>query len=223
MSCIFYKSIRIKYGMLIKLGKILMDIKKGFFKKQSGFTLVELIIVLVILAILAAFTIPAMLGFVEDAKSKASVSLTREVYTAAQSAATEIYAKLGDVDITNNGDSVTSFKQKIGNKILELTKDDIGFTKVVDGEKVIAGNNDGQVKENFIEVAVQLNTSGSYNPSAFTYKNSAKVWFDRQKKDTGQFVVKAIWYVDKEGKYRIIIMEDASKPGGISTTVEKIK
>ncbi|MEG1940429.1 MAG: prepilin-type N-terminal cleavage/methylation domain-containing protein, partial [Eubacterium sp.] len=33
-------------------------------KNQKGFTLVELIVVLVILAILAAFTIPAMLGFV---------------------------------------------------------------------------------------------------------------------------------------------------------------
>ncbi|MEG2449776.1 MAG: prepilin-type N-terminal cleavage/methylation domain-containing protein, partial [Eubacterium sp.] len=36
-------------------------------KNQKGFTLVELIVVLVILAILAAFTIPAMLGFVDDA------------------------------------------------------------------------------------------------------------------------------------------------------------
>lgn len=62
--------------------------KEKIFNK--GFTLVELIVVLVILAILAAFTIPAMLGFLEDAKSKASVTLTREIYAAAQSAATEI-------------------------------------------------------------------------------------------------------------------------------------
>lgn len=60
-------------------------------KNQKGFTLVELIVVLVILAILAAFTIPAMLGFVNDAKEKAEVSKAREIYVAAQSAATEIY------------------------------------------------------------------------------------------------------------------------------------
>lgn len=59
-------------------------------KNQKGFTLVELIVVLVILAILAAFTIPAMLGFVNDAKGKALVSQTREVYMAYQAALTDM-------------------------------------------------------------------------------------------------------------------------------------
>ena len=40
------------------------------YNNSSGFTLIELIIVLVILAILAAFTIPAMLGFVGNSKEK---------------------------------------------------------------------------------------------------------------------------------------------------------
>ncbi|WP_050738865.1 type II secretion system protein [Acetobacterium bakii] len=58
-------------------------------KKTKGFTLVEIIVVLVILAILAAFTIPTMLGFVSDAKSKALIAQAREVYVAAQAAGTE--------------------------------------------------------------------------------------------------------------------------------------
>lgn len=45
--------------------------------------------VLVILAILAAFTIPAMIGFVNEARSKAEIAEARMVYLAAQSVATE--------------------------------------------------------------------------------------------------------------------------------------
>jgi type IV pilus assembly protein PilA len=56
---------------------------------NKGFTLVEIIVVLVILAILAAFTIPAMLGFVEDARGKAYIGEARELYTATQAALTE--------------------------------------------------------------------------------------------------------------------------------------
>ncbi|ALU13251.1 prepilin-type N-terminal cleavage/methylation domain-containing protein [Eubacterium limosum] len=72
-------------------------------KNQKGFTLVELIVVLVILAILAAFTIPAMLGFVNDAKAKALVSQTREVYMAYQSALTDVSNGTG----YKNGDKTT--------------------------------------------------------------------------------------------------------------------
>ncbi|MGV8906429.1 MAG: type II secretion system protein [Acetobacterium sp.] len=61
-------------------------------KKTKGFTLVEIIVVLVILAILAAFTIPTMLGFVNDAKGKALIAEAREVYVAAQATATEFKA-----------------------------------------------------------------------------------------------------------------------------------
>ena len=66
-------------------------------KSRRGFTLVEIIVVLVILAILAAFTIPAMLGFVNDARSKAQIAEAREVYVAAQSAATESATTSGSV------------------------------------------------------------------------------------------------------------------------------
>ncbi|MEL7661672.1 type II secretion system protein [Acetobacterium wieringae] len=66
-----------------------MELINRIRKKDKGFTLVEIIVVLVILAILAAFTIPTMLGFVNDAKGKALIAEAREVYVAAQATATE--------------------------------------------------------------------------------------------------------------------------------------
>jgi type IV pilus assembly protein PilA len=67
-------------------------------KNSKGFTLVEIIVVLVILAVLAAFTIPSMLGFVNEAKRKAAIAEQREVYVAAQAIVTERFAKEGSTD-----------------------------------------------------------------------------------------------------------------------------
>lgn len=72
-----------------------MELINRMRKKDKGFTLVEIIVVLVILAILAAFTIPTMLGFVNDARGKAMIAEAREVYVAAQSTATEYSAATG--------------------------------------------------------------------------------------------------------------------------------
>lgn len=77
-------------------------------KNQKGFTLVELIVVLVILAILAAFTIPAMLGFVNDAKAKALVSQTREVYMAYQAALTDTTSGQGYSVTSGSGAGATT-------------------------------------------------------------------------------------------------------------------
>ena len=41
---------------------------KERLKNNKGFTLVEIIVVLVILAILAAIAVPAVLGYVDEAK-----------------------------------------------------------------------------------------------------------------------------------------------------------
>lgn len=71
-------------------------------RNKSGFTLVEVIVVLVILAILAAIMIPAMTGWIDKAKEKQVYVELREVALAMKSAYAEVYAShsgAGEADI----------------------------------------------------------------------------------------------------------------------------
>ena len=62
-------------------------------KESKGFTLVELIVVLVILAILAALLVPALTGYIDRANEQKIVAQTRQAVMAAQTIASEQYAK----------------------------------------------------------------------------------------------------------------------------------
>lgn len=73
--------------------------------KNKGFTLVELIVVLVILAILAAITVPSLLGFIDKAKDKNLVVNAKYLLTAVQTEIVETYGK-GDFEISGNGSKV---------------------------------------------------------------------------------------------------------------------
>ena len=69
-------------------------------KKNRGFTLVELIVVLVILAILAAILVPALLGWIDKANSQKDIEKAKAAMTAAQAVFTEAYGK--DMPVKNN-------------------------------------------------------------------------------------------------------------------------
>ena len=83
---------------------------KKLRKDNKGFTLVELIVVLVILAILAAILVPALLGYIDDARNKQLQLHGKSVYTAAQTAASKMYAKY-KIPSENQADFIAEVKR----------------------------------------------------------------------------------------------------------------
>ena len=70
--------------------------------ENKGFTLVELIVVLVILAILAAILVPALLGYIDRAKEKQYVLNAKSALTATQAEFSSLYGEGSDV-VDNSG------------------------------------------------------------------------------------------------------------------------
>ena len=81
----------------------------NMFKKNGGFTLVELIVVIAILAILAGVAIPAYSGYIKKAQDAAVVTELDAIATAAQ-AANATAGSITDVTVTANSITVTANK-----------------------------------------------------------------------------------------------------------------
>lgn len=92
--------------------------------KVKGFTLVELIVVIAIIAILAAILVPNMLGYIRNSRFSQADANAKNVHTAATSAIAQAYAdgRLG----ADSGDAVdlknaSGFKFDASNLKVKIT------------------------------------------------------------------------------------------------------
>lgn len=106
-------------------------------RSKKGFTLVELIVVMVILAILAAMLMPSLTGYIDKAKDKRVIAEVHQVVMAAQTLADEEYA----IEDEPNYDSVTlenvaelaEIKGEIVMLAIEKSNGKVGYAEVLRG------------------------------------------------------------------------------------------
>lgn len=87
---------------------------KRTLRSRRGFTLVELVVVLVIAGITASFAVPALTGYIDNAKEKQAVSETQACVETATRIAAQKYALVQNASITGKSDGADALKSWAG-------------------------------------------------------------------------------------------------------------
>ena len=87
---------------------------KRILRSRRGFTLVELVVVLVIAGITASFAVPALTGYIDNAKEKQAVSEAQACVETVTRIAAQKYALVQNASITGKSDGADALKSWAG-------------------------------------------------------------------------------------------------------------
>lgn len=87
---------------------------KRTLRSRRGFTLVELVVVLVIAGITASFAVPALTGYIDNAKEKQAVSEAQACVETVTRIAAQKYALVQNASITGKSDGADALKSWAG-------------------------------------------------------------------------------------------------------------
>ena len=145
--------------------------KKYGKSTKKGFTLVELIVVLVILAVLAAMLVPALTGYIKRAQQEKDYQAASAVYAAAQAALTEKYGK-GDTSVVwGTASTLSATNPDATDTVIDLAGVDPARVTAYSfhyNERLVIDYGSVEIKSSGKATTYYLYTDGSWGPTSGT-------------------------------------------------------